>query len=322
MMKKMNQKFTFAEDELLIDLVKQHPALYNCKLKSYRDIVLRNKIWKQVGVSLNKSENDCKARWKHIRDYYRKRRNEAMKELGSSSQTMENSDFFKKNQNLLFLENTAIAETETASSLENNNLIDENPESSYTAKVLNSDEEVPDAETIQDSPVEAAATQSPTDAETNISMEVYENARETSKGSSRIKSKRKYQTFEENICMELKKSREGKTELSRNTLPLEYPPLNPAITTFFQSIATTVNSFIPQLQARAKMQIMNIVGQLELENISQQESMAQPTCPHYTTREIYSRPSSSGGSECHTDISHSYSQTQSVSSNINVKLEN
>lgn len=42
---------------------------------------------------------------------------------------------------------------------------------------------------------------------------------------------------------------------------------------FFQSIAATVNKFAPQLQVRAKAEIMNVITNLELLNISQQNAM-------------------------------------------------
>lgn len=50
----MSQKiFTSEKDEELINLVKQNPSLYDCKLKSYKDIVIKNNIWKKIASTLN-----------------------------------------------------------------------------------------------------------------------------------------------------------------------------------------------------------------------------------------------------------------------------
>lgn len=50
-----SQKLSCVEEENLINLVKQYPALYNCKLKGYKDQTLKNNIWKTIANSLGKS---------------------------------------------------------------------------------------------------------------------------------------------------------------------------------------------------------------------------------------------------------------------------
>ncbi|KAK9679342.1 hypothetical protein QE152_g40105 [Popillia japonica] len=58
---------------------------------------------------LNILEADYRARWKNIRDYYKKKRNEAMNNLSSGSERSDN-DFFQKFKHLVFLEDTSIVQ--------------------------------------------------------------------------------------------------------------------------------------------------------------------------------------------------------------------
>lgn len=41
--------------ETLIELIRQHPPLYNAQLDSYRDENLKDNIWKSIAESINKT---------------------------------------------------------------------------------------------------------------------------------------------------------------------------------------------------------------------------------------------------------------------------
>lgn len=47
--------FSGEEDDLLIDLVEQNPTLYDLQLESYKDIVKRENIWKEIGAILKRT---------------------------------------------------------------------------------------------------------------------------------------------------------------------------------------------------------------------------------------------------------------------------
>lgn len=47
-------QFTSEEEEQLIDLVKENPPLYMAKNKSYKDIELKENIWKKIAHALKK----------------------------------------------------------------------------------------------------------------------------------------------------------------------------------------------------------------------------------------------------------------------------
>ncbi|XP_044007235.1 putative uncharacterized protein DDB_G0287265 isoform X2 [Aphidius gifuensis] len=72
--------FTSNEDKLLVDSVRDQPALYQLTHKKYKNSVYKDQLWTDIATSLDKS-NMVKARWKNIRDTYNKRR----KRLGTGS---------------------------------------------------------------------------------------------------------------------------------------------------------------------------------------------------------------------------------------------
>lgn len=47
--------FSAENDEKLIELVQQNPPIYDTSLDSYKNGVIRENIWKDVGKALNKS---------------------------------------------------------------------------------------------------------------------------------------------------------------------------------------------------------------------------------------------------------------------------
>lgn len=47
-------KFSFEEEELLIDFVKSHEVLYNVKHKAFRDTEAKNRLWMKFAEQLDK----------------------------------------------------------------------------------------------------------------------------------------------------------------------------------------------------------------------------------------------------------------------------
>lgn len=45
-------EFTALEDELLIEKVKENPPLYAKRLKTYKDIQMKENIWKQIATDM------------------------------------------------------------------------------------------------------------------------------------------------------------------------------------------------------------------------------------------------------------------------------
>lgn len=48
-------KFTGEEDEFLIDSVAKNPPLFDSQVESYKDVIVRENIWKDIAGKMNRS---------------------------------------------------------------------------------------------------------------------------------------------------------------------------------------------------------------------------------------------------------------------------
>eukprot|EP00102_Acyrthosiphon_pisum_P024189 XP_016661399.1 PREDICTED: transcription factor Adf-1-like [Acyrthosiphon pisum] len=62
--------FSPSEDETLVQEVQKNPILYNIEEVDYRNIITKDRIWKEISIKIDKSVDDTKKRWKNIRDSY------------------------------------------------------------------------------------------------------------------------------------------------------------------------------------------------------------------------------------------------------------
>ncbi|CAJ1074288.1 uncharacterized protein LOC125905717 [Xyrichtys novacula] len=58
------------DDEKLVYEVEKYKELYNPQNRYYKDMTKREIIWEAVGAALGASPDDCKRRWKQLRDAY------------------------------------------------------------------------------------------------------------------------------------------------------------------------------------------------------------------------------------------------------------
>ncbi|XP_074030302.1 uncharacterized protein [Leptinotarsa decemlineata] len=103
------------DDEVLIDFVRNHEAIYNIKSKEYRKTQLNQNWWREIGEILNKSDSDCSKRWCYIRDYYIRRIGKPGS--GSSGETAK-----KRSDLLSFLDSLPFSQRGSIT-----NVVDENP---------------------------------------------------------------------------------------------------------------------------------------------------------------------------------------------------
>ncbi|XP_038219161.1 uncharacterized protein LOC119837586 [Zerene cesonia] len=59
-------------DLKLMQLVKENPVLYDYNCPNYMDFNARTVVWQKISDELKKPAADCKTRWVHIRDAYRR----------------------------------------------------------------------------------------------------------------------------------------------------------------------------------------------------------------------------------------------------------
>ncbi|KAG8174697.1 hypothetical protein JTE90_024400 [Oedothorax gibbosus] len=65
--------FSMEEDEILIDYVKNNEIIYNKNHIEYKNYQLKKRKWIDVGFRLCRTDQECKARWAHVRDYYKRK---------------------------------------------------------------------------------------------------------------------------------------------------------------------------------------------------------------------------------------------------------
>uniref|UniRef100_A0A3B1JRP6 MADF domain-containing protein n=1 Tax=Astyanax mexicanus TaxID=7994 RepID=A0A3B1JRP6_ASTMX len=72
-------------DETLITAVSSFPVLFDASLHIYRDNVKKCDAWKKVAEIVGASEEECRKKWKNLRDQYRRERNRERERSKSGS---------------------------------------------------------------------------------------------------------------------------------------------------------------------------------------------------------------------------------------------
>ncbi|KAJ8271032.1 hypothetical protein GJAV_G00122000 [Gymnothorax javanicus] len=57
-------------EERLIAAVADYPELYNSTLSSYKDVEKKAKAWRAVSLQVELAEEDCRRKWKSLRDMF------------------------------------------------------------------------------------------------------------------------------------------------------------------------------------------------------------------------------------------------------------
>lgn len=94
------------EEEKLIELVKSKSHLYCVTDSDYKDRHLKVKAWEEIAKTLSKSSEDCKKKWKNIKDTYDRSRKKMPTGSGASS-----SQITKRMEMLAFLDTSPSVNT-------------------------------------------------------------------------------------------------------------------------------------------------------------------------------------------------------------------
>lgn len=84
--------FNETDEERLIELIKSKEYLYNVPDQKYKDRTMRNKAWDDISKSLKKSSEDCKKKWKNMKDQYDRTRKKQPTGSGTSSSQAKRMD--------------------------------------------------------------------------------------------------------------------------------------------------------------------------------------------------------------------------------------
>lgn len=90
--------FSVEDEEKLIELVKTFPSIYNVSSSEYKDRFLRHKNWQTISENLSKSVEQCKKKWKNIKDQY----DRTKKKMPTGSGASENQS--KRSELMSFLD--------------------------------------------------------------------------------------------------------------------------------------------------------------------------------------------------------------------------
>ncbi|XP_050313678.1 uncharacterized protein LOC126748469 [Anthonomus grandis grandis] len=247
----MSEKFSPEDDEVLIDLVRQHPPLYSVAGKSYKDLVVKNNIWKEIGAKMNKKEKVCQIRWKNIRDYYQKKKREVIKAQKTGSARNTNvENFGVKYKHLSFLDNTSIVERKSISNINE----ESNSQNQQSDNISTESQDVLDESQAAVSDIEDS--QEMVDSQVSPVTEVFPNTQESHENQSFISptttSQRKRKSIPKErgaaVVEEIKKGRIERTKLMKELLDLSNNKTkedDTALSTFFRSIALTVEQLPP-----------------------------------------------------------------------------
>lgn len=66
------RRFVKVNEEMFVREIKKRPILYNTTLKDYKRFSTRHEAWAEVALAMNLSEQECKKRWRSLRDAFMK----------------------------------------------------------------------------------------------------------------------------------------------------------------------------------------------------------------------------------------------------------
>ncbi|KAG5329017.1 ADF1 factor, partial [Acromyrmex heyeri] len=72
-------------DDLLINVVKSYPHLYDTSCKDYRDVIKKENSWVEISKVLNTSAGVCCNRWTRLRESFSKEKKKRQNETRSGS---------------------------------------------------------------------------------------------------------------------------------------------------------------------------------------------------------------------------------------------
>ncbi|CAI6345567.1 unnamed protein product [Macrosiphum euphorbiae] len=254
-----SKSFNSVDDEKLIECVRNYPVLYKLSDKNYKDNSVKENAWKEIAHFVGKNVNDCKTRWRTVRDSYKKNLKKRKLGTGSAAPTKSKynddalsflnniEDERRTKSNIAYNENLNYSEVMENESFNQTAESEENSFSNNSGQVsLETDN------SIVDQPLENEIRDSLTD-----------RFRKPYEKPKKIGTKDK-------IIEEIKKGREERLaalkEMRRGEL------CNDPIQIFFKSMASTVATFPPELAVEAKTRVFNIISELELRAIKAKAS--------------------------------------------------
>ncbi|XP_033609287.1 transcription factor Adf-1-like [Cryptotermes secundus] len=255
----MRQDMAF--EERLISAVQEYSILYDCSHAYYYDSMRRENAWTEIGETLNESAEECKRRWKLLRDGYRRAN---LKKKTKSGQATIFVKPWKFEKQMAFLHPT-FQDQPQVSNLGSSatQMVEDDDEEVDVEKVLDDNVREP-SQFEQQTPHTAGGT--PTDP-----SPISDTVVPSPSGSTSSLYKRKavrHLSAGEVLQNYLATKREEKQKELRPTDQLSK---------FFSAVEETVRQLPVDLQLDAKSQIFSIVLEQEKKALERQQSHSYPT---------------------------------------------
>ncbi|KAL1487870.1 hypothetical protein ABEB36_015520 [Hypothenemus hampei] len=236
------------DDSKLCELVGQHPSLFDPKNKFYKEQNVKDNAWVEIANILHQRVDDCKKRWKNIRDTFNRRKR--IGKLGTgSARNMKRSKWFLSDT-LSFLNNVE-KDFDTESTQNESENID---------KIVETEEL--DSLIINTTTKNRSASDT---LEKNEKMAIPLNSR-------------KRQKMNENVIDILKTNNQARSERHAQLMEaMQQTKEEHPIDSFFKSMAYSVKKFSKINQVKAKMEVCRIISELELQELQQYQDSRPST---------------------------------------------
>ncbi|XP_014260382.1 uncharacterized protein LOC106673010 isoform X1 [Cimex lectularius] len=254
-------------DELLIELVRERPVLYDLKDPKYLNADWKGRIWQEIGLKINVDGSQCKSRWNNIRDNFKKSWGKRKTKSGQAAKKSKPYRFENQLQFLLeFME-----ERETKGNIglhpdsENGEFNDDNEEET---RLTNNIVSPPQSSNQPSSP--------PFEEHPTTSNDIPSTSAACFARPTPVTGRKKtpqHETAASALMKYVIENNEGKKNTPTVTLD------NP-IDCFLFGISATMKSMPPYLQHLAKSEIFSTVQKYELQMLQNQQGQVIQHSPY------------------------------------------
>ncbi|KAL1488929.1 hypothetical protein ABEB36_014715 [Hypothenemus hampei] len=249
-------RFSSNDDEILIEEIRKYPSLYNYEDANYKNFVIKENGWKNVAASLGKNVDDCKKRWRSVKDNYF--RNKKKQKLGTGSSSLDKPIKWALYNQLSFLDKIKHDRSDFENVVSNKSILDD-----------------PDSD-VHLNPATPSTSMSSTKITNTNSVEDWESLSGSRCSTPTLKSKvKRSQTRGLNTSsiaefnaraqrrMELLEAIHNKTQRTETEDDVDL---------FMKSISYTVKKLPPAQITEAKIGILTLVSNLQTKAIQTSES--------------------------------------------------
>ncbi|XP_069678807.1 transcription factor Adf-1-like [Periplaneta americana] len=216
----------------------------------FKNTLKKDLIWKEIGNMVNKSDGQCKMRWKSIRDHYKRQRKQEKNTGTGSAATKKRASYWDR---LRFLD-TVEDERESFSNTQT--------ESGNSNETLE--------ETICG--LASEATDDPLTYDSYATSTGHESENQEKRKKENLPERSTCQTPEtktkkvrkNNIVNLLNERKQERLQTREYLGKIMKPEAEDETDLFFRTMAATVKKFDPEVRTEAKMKIFSLVTEMEV----------------------------------------------------------